>query len=475
MATRTGTVESETLMYGGLLTEAGRLAVGGSDILGQLLTILVSLPGNVGSLLPEGINWSLVLIPPITGIIGYITNWVGIKLLFYPVDFFGIEVPGFQQVAALLPTKIQQIPGVRKGKFGWQGIVPSRAAKMGSLAADNGVTKIASQKEFYQQFDPEMIAEHVVAAASDDIHDLVDDLIMREHPQLWNDAPPAVREMIHARVEESMPAVVDRVFHEVGENIDELMDMKMMMVEQLGNDPELLNKMFLEIGDRELNFLINSGFFLGTFLGIFSIPLFLYIDKWWVLPVAGTLVGYFTNFIAIKAIFNPKRPIKLGPYTIQGLFIKRQNEAAETYSELVAGEIVTVGNIAQNMLDGSKSDRTRKMIRDALRPAVDDAVGVAGPLVRVTTGDREYESIRESFAEETIDYAFEPLQDPEFNRQRSGPVKTLIADRMKQLPPEDYCIMLRSAFKEDEWLLIGIGAVLGFVAGWIQLLVVTAL
>jgi hypothetical protein len=34
--------------------------------------------------------------------------------------------------------------------------------------------------------------------------------------------------------------------------------------------------------------------------------------------------------------------------------------------------------------------------------------------------------------------------------------------------------MLRSAFKEDEWLLISIGGVLGFVAGWIQLLVVTA-
>jgi len=441
-----------------------------------LVTVaLVSLPGGLGSLLPSGINYSLLLIPPITGIIGYVTNWVGIRLLFHPVDFVGAKVPGMQQVARLLPTKIQEIPGVRQGKLGWQGIVPSRAAKMGSLAADNGVKQIASQKEFYQQFNPEAIARHVVSSSQEDVHELIDDVIRREHPQLWSDAPEALRNVVHSRLDERMPQVVDNLFERIGDNIDEVMDMKMMMVQQLSNDPKLLNEMFLEIGDKELKFLVNSGFILGTFLGCFSIPLFVLIDQWWVLPVAGALVGYFTNFIAIKAIFNPKKPIKIGPFVIQGLFIKRQNEAAETYSELVAEKIITVRNIANNMMTGSKSDRTRKMIRDALRPEVDEAVGLAGPLVRVTTGDREYEAIRESFADETMDYAFEPLEDEEFNRERSEPVRQMIEDRMKELPPEEYCIMLRSAFKQDEWLLIFIGAVLGFVAGWIQLLVVTTL
>jgi hypothetical protein len=46
---------------------------------------------------------------------------------------------------------------------------------------------------------------------------------------------------------------------------------------------------------------------------------------------------------------------------------------------------------------------------------------------------------------------------------------------MKVLPPTDYALMLRSAFKEDEWLLILIGAFLGFIAGWLQLLLVTAI
>jgi uncharacterized membrane protein YheB (UPF0754 family) len=439
-----------------------------------ILAFLTSLVAQITALLPDSVAWRLVLIPPITGIIGYITNWVGIRLLFYPVDFWGVKVPGLSQLTQLFPTKLQQIPGVAEGKIGWQGIVPSRAAKMGSLAVDNGINRIATQREFYEAFDPQAVAEHVVAAGREDIHALVEDIVRREHPQLWRDAPEQVRQLLHQRVDDHAPEVAERVTDRMGDNIDELVDVKLMVVNHLEANPRLLNRMFLEIGETELKFLVNSGFVLGTLLGCVSIPLFVVIDQWWVLPMSGVFVGYATNYIAIKAIFSPTQPIEIGPYTIQGLFIKRQDEAAAAYAELVADEILTVERVAENMLHGSKSDRTRKMIRDSLRPAVDEAVGTVAPLVRVTTGDREYEAMRERLASESIDVAFEPLTDEAFNEERSQAIRQLITERMRELPPEDYVMTLRSAFQEDEWLLIGIGAVLGFVAGWLQLLMVTA-
>jgi hypothetical protein len=113
------------------------------------------------------------------------------------------------------------------------------------------------------------------------------------------------------------------------------------------------------------------------------------------------------------------------------------------------------------------------MIEEAIRPSLDEALGMAAPVVRVATGDRRYEEIRDALATEGVEYALEPLLDTNFNRERAIPVKELIASRMQELPPQDFTMTLRSAFKEDEWLLIGIGAALGFVAGWVQLLVVT--
>jgi hypothetical protein len=39
------------------------------------------------------------------------------------------------------------------------------------------------------------------------------------------------------------------------------------------------------------------------------------------------------------------------------------------------------------------------------------------------------------------------------------------------MPPADFVEMMRSAFREDEWMLYAHGAVMGFVGGVLHLLV----
>jgi uncharacterized membrane protein YheB (UPF0754 family) len=439
--------------------------------------------GVVGTALQSGIDfgrlsaidWRLALIPLISGAIGYATNWVGIRLLFYPVGFVGVRVPGLREVARLLPRKLQQIPGVSEGRLGWEGIIPSRAAKMGSISVDKGISRIGSGREFYERFDPDAIAAHVLETVDGDVEALADELMRERHPRLWRNTPPLLREVVHARVRRQLPAVVERITDGIGEHIDDLLDVKLMVIRRFEERPELLNRMFLEVGDRELDFIIRSGFLIGTPLGVLTIPLFVLIGEWWVLPVAGVFVGYTTNWIAIKLIFNPVEERRIAGFRLQGLFIRRQQEVARVYAEIIADELITLANVADELVSGPRGDRTRELIEDALWPVVDDAVGPARPLVRLATGVPEYDALRAAVASEGVEYATEPLEDPEFNRERSDAIRVLFRDRMQEMPPDEYAEVLRSAFEEDEWLLILIGAALGFVAGWLQLLLVTAL
>src|SRR5205807_9761538 len=85
---------------------------------------------------------ALISVPFLTGAIGYVTNWTGVLMLFYPVHFKGLRAPWIKRVSRWMPYKVRQIPGIMVGGIGWQGIVPSRAAKMGSLAVDSGIAKL---------------------------------------------------------------------------------------------------------------------------------------------------------------------------------------------------------------------------------------------------------------------------------------------------------------------------------------------
>jgi len=412
---------------------------------------------------------SALTIPVFSGVIGYATNWTGVWMLFYPVSFRGLRLPGLKLLASILPRRVQQIPGIMQGGVGWQGILPSRAAKMGSIAVDKGIAKVGSPADFYEQLEPDVLAEHILNTSRDDIRELVERVMHREDPQLWDSLPEGLREAVHRRVQDQLPEIVHDVTDEIGNNIDQLLDIKQMVIRHLEEHPGLVNRVYQETGERELKFIINFGFFFGFALGIPVIFLTHALPYWWVLPIAGVVIGATTNWLALKMIFEPADPRRIGRFTVQGLFLKRQREAADVYATVIADDIVTLSNIGDELLHGPRSDRTRQMIATALRPAMDRAIGPARAAVRMAVGSREYDTIRDSVATEGVDYTMTPLTDSKFNKQQSAKIRELISSRMSELPATDFSEMLRSAMREDEWLLVLHGGVLGFGAGLLHL------
>ena len=413
---------------------------------------------------------SLITVPFFSGAIGYLTNWSGVWMLFNPIHFKGFHLPGLRPLVQFLPRKIQQIPGFMQGGVGWQGIIPSRAAKMGSIAVDKGIAKLGTVGDFYEQLEPDKIAQHILDTARGDVHDVVERIMRREHPQLWQDVGPRVRERVHERVQQQLPDIIRTLSDEIGNNVDQLADVKLMVIRNMERHPELANRVFLEVGRKELRMMVNFGFIFGFLLGIpVAILTEVIFHAWWLLPICGVFVGYVTNLIGIWMIFEPLEPTKWGPVKMHGLFLRRQPEVADIYAGIIADDIVTLSNLGEELMNGPRSDRTRQMIETAMRPAVDRAAGVLQPALRVAIGTREYDAISRSVAAETVEYAVTPMTHPDFSQQQSGKVRTLIAERMREMSHADFSEMLRTAIREDEWLLYLHGAVLGLGAGLLHL------
>ena len=109
---------------------------------------------------------SLISVPLFTGVIGYVTNWTGVLMLFQPMRFHGVRIPGLRFLYPYLPRRVQVIPAItHDGRFGWQGIIPSRVSKMASISVDKALLKVGSIGDFYREFEPDKIADHIAATA----------------------------------------------------------------------------------------------------------------------------------------------------------------------------------------------------------------------------------------------------------------------------------------------------------------------
>jgi hypothetical protein len=88
----------------------------------------------------------------------------------------------------------------------------------------------------------------------------------------------------------------------------------------------------------------------------------LFWENPWASPIGGTIVGLATNWLALKWIFEPVNPTKVGPFILQGQFLRRQKEVAAEFSSFFAKNVLT----SEKLWDSILNDLTTKPSFDLL-------------------------------------------------------------------------------------------------------------
>lgn len=69
------------------------------------------------------------------------------------------------------------------------------------------------------------------------------------------------------------------------------------------------------------------------------------LNKQWVaylaVPIVAALIGWITNYIAVKMIFHPRYPIRFLGLTIHGVIPKRQKELAVSLGETIEEKLIS--------------------------------------------------------------------------------------------------------------------------------------
>ncbi len=392
--------------------------------------------------------WLYLSMPIIASIIGYATKIVAIKMMFEPLEFFGI-----------------------KPFLGWQGIIPRKAAIMSAIACDTLTSRLITPKEIFARLDPKRVAEELEKPMLPIVEKITHEVMSHYQPGLWESIPENVKKLLIKRIQQESPDMVAKLMEQTKDNLDEVFDLKDMVITNLTKDKKLLNKIFLESGEKEFDFIRNSGIYFGFLIGLVQMIVWMLTQEPLIMPIFGLFTGWFTDWLALKMIFDPKEEKKyLGIFKWQGLFFKRQKEVASAYGALIAKEVLTPSNMIESILKGKLSDNLFTMIQQNVQKMVDEQAGVLKPVVVFAVGSAKYKNMKEAITERMVEQLPAALKHMEKYAEDAMDIQNTLVTKMQELTPEEFEGVLRPAFKQDEWILITVGAVLGFMVGELQVL-----
>lgn len=391
-------------------------------------------------------HWQVYLsMPVVAAVIGYLTKRAAIEMMFRPLRFVGIAEPF----------------------LGWQGVVPRNSARMIRISADLITSRLIDPKEIFARLDPDQLARELEAPLLLAADEITRDVLDRYQPGLWSRLPPLAQELVVKRVQAAAPDLVRRIMAEIQQNIDEVLDIKEIAVAALTRDTRLLVTMIREISRPEMAFIARCGVYFGLILGLVQTVVWAVTKNPLVLPIFGAAIGWLTDWLAIKLVFFPRERTKiLGLVPFQGVFQRRRDQVAKDYGKIVAREVMTVRNIVDAVLRGPRAGRLKEMIHRVVLDTIDEHAGLARPLI----GDPRFRELRAAAADRALHYLPSTMRHAESYATKALDVRDTIATKLRRLTRVEYEALLRPAFRQDEWKLIAVGAVIGGLIGELQVL-----
>ena len=380
-------------------------------------------------------------------VVGWFTNWLAIQMSFYPVQFIGF------------------------GVVGWQGVIPRKAEKMAHICIDRTLQHFGDLNSVYQKLEPQRIVQQVLTQVSPRMAEYIDEVMYEVQPVLWDNLPMFVKDRIYQWARQQLPSRIEELVEDFGDDLDDLVDLKALLSRELQHHPDLMNRIFKQAGAVEFQSVINRGALIGALLGALLVPFWVSYPQPWVLPVGGFAIGFITNWLAINLIFAPLRPRRMLFWKFQGLFLQRQDEISDIWAQLVAEELITVEKVADAMINGRHGARTRSILQKHLRPMLDNSM-VMRLAAQVTVGMSGYTDLKRAMNDKAVLATRDVFSDPAFNKERAPVVAGVLAGQMKALKPEEFQEILRPAFREEEIQLMLIGGLFGAMAGFIQFVLI---
>lgn len=143
-------------------------------------------------------------------------------------------------------------------------------------------------------------------------------------------------------------------------------------------------------------------------------------------PLLGAVIGYFTNLIAVKMLFFPKKEVKFGNFVLPftpGAIPKGQARLAKGIANTVSGNLITKEDISKKLLDEETKTRMLGEIKNFLKKPIKEDVLIA------SGSEEEYERLRTGVKEHMTQSMFRAVKEMKIGEVISEEARRVLIEK----------------------------------------------
>lgn len=190
--------------------------------------------------------------------------------------------------------------------------------------------------------------------------------------------------------------------------------------------------------------------------------------KYIITPLICALIGWVTNYLAVKMLFHPRKPVNILGWKLQGIFPKRQNELAVSLGNLVEKELISHQDIQKVINNPQFKDNFKHILDNYIEEFLTKKVVSLHPMVAMFLKDEVLESIKKLLTRETEKHLPDILENIASQLESSLDFKEVVRTKVEQFSMDKLEQILHGIMKKEFRFIEIMGAVLGFIIGILQ-------
>ncbi|GAB6086837.1 DUF445 domain-containing protein [Alkaliphilus crotonatoxidans] len=193
-----------------------------------------------------------------------------------------------------------------------------------------------------------------------------------------------------------------------------------------------------------------------------------------ILAAIGALIGWITNYIAIKLLFRPFEPVMIPLLNIklQGLIPKRKNEIAKSIGTTIQEELLSIEEIIEQFISNQDQSALIEIIKNKINRVLEERLPGILPASLKSAIKRYIDEVIEQEATDLINASVE-------NMIHSASEKINLAEmvekRINRFPMDKLEEMVLRIAKRELKHIEVLGGVLGFIIGLVQGIIIMLL